>query len=271
VRQTHEHVVYLRVTTVGYDCHRISDRARDLSRLRIIVFCALHPSGRGKNRSARRWRKLGIPAAHSTWRLRVLADAFASLVARCSRASVGTQRSSLSVLLQHFQSAMILALRQRHRQAFIALGAFVPVIFAVGITVRTTPPVNAALPTALEAMPQSYKKIGQAHTDLFAKVSLQVGFLREIEDPAHLAINIADGRDFVKPDLLVYWAEGTPTVTGTVPDNAVLLGTFGSKVFALPAQAAQSEGILLLYSLADGEIVDVSKPFLPSTAAVLTR
>ena len=42
--------------------------------------------------------------------------------------------------------------------------------------------------------------------------------------------------------------------------NAILLGNFFAPSLALPVSALKSSGELVLYSLADGEIVDVSKP-----------
>jgi hypothetical protein len=60
---------------------------------------------------------------------------------------------------------------------------------------------------------------------------------------------------------MVYWSAGNPTTTNTVPDNAILLGAFGAEALPLPVAVTMSGGVLLLFSLADGEIVDVSKPF----------
>jgi hypothetical protein len=46
-----------------------------------------------------------------------------------------------------------------------------------------------------------------------------------------------------------------------LPGNAQLLGAFNSSsALVLPAEAATQTGVLILYSLADNEIVDVSKP-----------
>jgi hypothetical protein len=47
-----------------------------------------------------------------------------------------------------------------------------------------------------------------------------------------------------------------------LPDAAQLLGAFSSSsALALPENLTMQNGALLLYSLADNEIVEVSKPF----------
>jgi hypothetical protein len=45
-----------------------------------------------------------------------------------------------------------------------------------------------------------------------------------------------------------------------LPTNATLLGSFNAPALELPAAAAKTEGSLILFSLADQEIVDVSQP-----------
>ena len=45
-----------------------------------------------------------------------------------------------------------------------------------------------------------------------------------------------------------------------MPEYAQLLGAFGSTGMRLPEQAASGEGLLMLFSLADQEIVGISKP-----------
>jgi hypothetical protein len=69
-------------------------------------------------------------------------------------------------------------------------------------------------------------------------------------------------KDFVKADLLVYWLPAASTLKDTVPDDAVLLGAFVSgQPLPVPAALTGKPGSLMLYSLADHELVAVSKPF----------
>lgn len=156
---------------------------------------------------------------------------------------------------------MIFPLRQRHHQTVIALGAFLPVVFIVGITLRKPMPTPGELPAALEEPARPGEDIGAPLKDLFAKMPLQVQVVQETQSPRRFAVELSGERNLVKPDLIVYWAAGNPAVGQMVPDTAILLGAFQDKFLPLPPQAARSPGVLLLYSLADGEMVDVSKPF----------
>jgi hypothetical protein len=166
---------------------------------------------------------------------------------------------------------MILSLRRRHRRVFIALGAFLPAVFAIGIATRKPAPVFGAFPAAPAAVAQSFEAVGPQRSDLFAKIPVQVRLWREQIGANRFAVGLSTGQNFVKPDLIVYWDAGNPAITDTVPDNAILLGGFGPSALLLPEQAAKSGGVLVLYSLADGEIVDVSHSFPPATFNVSTH
>ena len=67
-------------------------------------------------------------------------------------------------------------------------------------------------------------------------------------------------KDFVKPDLMVYWAPES-NLTTPCPTNAILLGAFSSPPLPLPTKLNKSPGALVLFSLADDEIVDVPNRF----------
>lgn len=142
----------------------------------------------------------------------------------------------------------------------IALGIFLPVAFAVGITARKPVPSVTELPAALVATPQNFDAIKWERADLFSKSPVQFRLLREQKDAGRFAITFSATKDFVKPDLIVYWVAGNPNVTDTLPANAILLGSFSATALPLSDEVAKSNGALILYSLADNEIVDVSKP-----------
>jgi hypothetical protein len=155
---------------------------------------------------------------------------------------------------------MIRPLRQHHRHVVIAFGLFVPIAFAVGIAARKPPPEMDALPK--EILPAATSSAPEAwfRADLFPKSSVQVRLLREQSGEATFALTFTAARDFVKPDLLVYWVAANSTITDTLPDGAILLGTFTSPQLPLPPTATESESRLLLFSVADNQIVDASKP-----------
>ena len=156
---------------------------------------------------------------------------------------------------------MIRPLRQRHRRMVIALGVFLPVAFATGIAARKPVPTIAILPPALMAASRHFETVEWENAVLFARSPVQTRLLREQKNSGGFAIELTADKNFVKPDLLVYWVVGHPAVTDKLPDNALLLGSFTPSVLPLPTDALTTGGVLVLYSLADQEIVDVSKPF----------
>jgi hypothetical protein len=156
---------------------------------------------------------------------------------------------------------MIRPLRQRHRRMVIVLGVFLPVAFAVGIAARKPVPGMISLPIEL-VMQQKFAVTEWERADLFTKSPIRVRLLRESADVGRFAVEFSAAKGFVKPDLIVYWVTGSPNATTALPENARLLGAFNaSMALVLPPDAASGNGVLVLYSLADQELVEVSKPF----------
>jgi len=157
---------------------------------------------------------------------------------------------------------MIRQLRQRHRQIVIALGVTLPIVFSIAIAARRPLPSMASLPGELRPFARGAAAIVWDHSDLFAKVPIQARLLRESGKSGRLELELSAPRDFVKPDLLAYWVAGSTEVKDALPNKALLLGTFSLAVFTLPANMPSEEGCLVLYSLANNEVVAVSKPLL---------
>ena len=153
---------------------------------------------------------------------------------------------------------MILPLRKQHRRTFIVLGLFLPVTFAVGMAVRQPAARVGQLPAGLAPSP-SPRELVWTRSGLFAKAPVGVGLLRE-KNSGQLAVQFSAAAGFLKPDLMVYWVAGNSPVAATLPENATLLGEFSSAALALPPEAAATNGVLVLYSLADNELVDESQP-----------
>jgi hypothetical protein len=155
---------------------------------------------------------------------------------------------------------MIRPLRHRHRRIVILLGMFLPVAFVVGIAARKPPLLTDALPVALAVAPQKVENVQWQRADLFAKSPVQVRLLRGQNSEASFAVAFTAKKEFVKPDLLVYWVAGDQNITDTLPGKAQLLGVFDPfSPLPLPAAATTQIGRLILYSLANNEIVDESK------------
>lgn len=136
-----------------------------------------------------------------------------------------------------------------------ALGIVLPVAFVAGIALRKTVPLRAEKNWVTEL--REAEKLVWERGDPFSKIPVRVRLLR---GPAWQRIGFSADRGFAKPDLLVYWAAGNPTIGETLPANAQLLGPFNPSVTLQLPDEASSGGVLVLYSLADHEIVDVSKP-----------
>jgi hypothetical protein len=154
---------------------------------------------------------------------------------------------------------MILALRQRHRRIFLALGIFLPVAFVIGLTTRRPAPIISALPSALVTTPPTFTELQCERNDLFAKVPIHARLLREHGASSRCQIALSFSHVFAKPDLLVYWDNGNVDSTAArLPANAQFLGEFNpASALLLPDHA--TNGSLILYSLAGQEIVDISK------------
>jgi len=104
---------------------------------------------------------------------------------------------------------MIRPLRQRHYQTFVAIGFFLPVVFALGLVARKPFPTMDSLPEVLSAPTQKFLVSEWARTDLFVKSPIQVRLLRENLNPGSLAVAFSADQDyFIKPDLMVYWVAG---------------------------------------------------------------
>jgi hypothetical protein len=162
---------------------------------------------------------------------------------------------------------MIHSLRQYHRRTVLALGVFLPVAFILGITVRKPLPAMEATPAALVRVPQNFTVTEWQRPGLFPKSPVETSLLRASANGGGWALSFVAARDFVQPDLLVYGVPGDVAVTDSLPGDAVLLGGFSSPALPLPAALAATNGVIILYSLANGGIVDVSRPIQFSNPA----
>jgi hypothetical protein len=153
---------------------------------------------------------------------------------------------------------MILSLRQCHRRVFAVLSVLLPLVFAIGIAARKPIPLRA-MPSLAADLRGSETEVWY-RSDVFSKIPVGVRLLRGPMSSFH-AVGFSVGKGFAKPDLLVYWVAADARVSDVLPDNARLLGGFNSSVhLQISSEDNQSGGQLILYSLADQQVVDVSKP-----------
>lgn len=156
---------------------------------------------------------------------------------------------------------MIRPLRQRHRVMISTLSVIIPAAFALGISTRKEIPVAPSRPNASAAESGNYTELWNRN-DLWEKISIRTRLLKSLSNPQGLAVELTSNKQIARPDLLVYWIPGQVPMSNSLPDSAFLLGSFdqsASILFPLPAQAIHQRGALMLYSLADHEIVAVSR------------
>jgi len=152
---------------------------------------------------------------------------------------------------------MIRPLRQRHRVMLSALGVLLPVAFAVGIAARRPVPV-ASVPPELGGKVKDFAQVVWTRPDLWPGHGIITTLRRDAMGSVGAELTL---RDLAKPDVLVYWAAGKDSTRESLPDNARLLGALAAHVpLLLPADVRDEPGCLVLYSLADHEIVAVSTP-----------
>ena len=142
---------------------------------------------------------------------------------------------------------------------FAVIGIIVPIAFALGIAARKAVPNVATLPAEFKVTPEPTAGDDWEYTDLFTNSPVRVHLLKDRTTDGRFAVFLTAKKDFAKPDLLAYWLPTYPKSVDALPEDAVLLGGFNSTVLPLPTQASKSDGVILLYSLADNEVVDVSR------------
>ncbi len=155
---------------------------------------------------------------------------------------------------------MITRVRQFHRRAFFTLGLVLPVAFVAGMLARKPIPVSETIPAALAAK-ENFQAVLPEKKFSFRKNLAAARLLRADNGPAIYAIEISSTKMFAAPDVLVYWTADNSPGTNALPPDAVLLGALAASPLLLPE--SKSGGALILYSLADSEVADVSAP-LPS-------
>lgn len=155
---------------------------------------------------------------------------------------------------------MIRPLRQRHRGIVWTLGALLPVAFAAGLVSRKPVPVAASAPPGLAGQANDPGRVLWTKADIWPGRRIITSLRRD--STGSVAVELMF-RDLAKPDVLVYWAAGKEATIEELPDNARLLGAlFNRSPLPLSADVRGEVGRLVLYSLADHEVVAASKSFV---------
>jgi hypothetical protein len=155
---------------------------------------------------------------------------------------------------------MIRPLRQRHRVIVCTLGVLLPVALAAGLAARKPVPMAANLPLELAGQRNDFAKVVWTKTDLWPGQHILTSLRRDAAGSGAVELMF---RDLAKPDVLVYWAAGKESAGEGWPDNARLLGALSNRApLPIPGEVRGEAGRLLLYSLADHEVVAASKAFV---------
>lgn len=145
----------------------------------------------------------------------------------------------------------------------LTLSALLPAAFVLGIASRRVVPlVSTAATEALHQHLDAYKSVW-LRDDLWETGPLRTRLLRD-STASNLALEVTARHPIIRPDVLMYWVPGSPKLGDSLPSDAVLLGAWtqdSATTLALPQAFKTGEGKLLLYSLADHEILNVSKSF----------
>jgi hypothetical protein len=143
----------------------------------------------------------------------------------------------------------------------IGLSVIVPAIFVLGIGTRKEIPSLPASASGISTEVSNYSELW-SRDDLWEKQSIRTRLLADGGSTGQFAVEFVSKDRIVRPDVIVYWVPGEQTILNSLPDEARLLGSFNQSnpvPLPLPAEAGKQPGVLVLYSLADHEILSVSK------------
>src|ERR1051326_4502049 len=144
-------------------------------------------------------------------------------------------------------------LRQRHRAAVCALAILLPLAFAGGLAARRSVPVLPSAPAGLENSGSRFDTTAWSRTDLWPARKAVTALRRDSGGSLAVELTVPD---LTGPDVLVYWAPATEAARARLPAGARLLGVLAGRApLPVPEGLRGTSGYLLLYSLADHEIL----------------
>ena len=152
---------------------------------------------------------------------------------------------------------MIFNLRHRHRLIFSGMILVLPVAFATGILFRSAPqPMNAG-PALLPKSGAPLSRFIFETADLWPAANIITRVFADSLPPALLAVELEPQEVVPLPEILIYWKPGLPAPEAGSLHDAFLVGTLKDKQrrrLLLPQQAAQTDGHIMLFSLAHQRI-----------------
>ncbi len=156
---------------------------------------------------------------------------------------------------------MIRPLRRRHRHMIWAMMLVLPAGFLGGLSFRRSVPMTGAPINTWVSSPSADGQIVWTKSDLFPGHPIDTTLRRETNGTTSVELR---SQGLTKPDLLAYWVTGEPKEPSGIPENARLMGSWSNFIpLLIPVNTRGEIGHLILYSLADQQIVAVSRSFAP--------
>jgi hypothetical protein len=138
------------------------------------------------------------------------------------------------------------------------LSVVIPAVFVTGVVARRPVPADSSISRELLPEEADFGRIVWNDASLWPGKDI-ITFLRRSRAGA-VSIEFMF-RHIVRPDLLVYWVPTTDGSQSTLPDQSRLIGAFAHRVpLIFPEGIRGQSGRLLLYDLADHEVIATSKP-----------
>ena len=148
---------------------------------------------------------------------------------------------------------MIRSHRRRHFRVFASLAVVLPLVLIAALISRQRAPVMDPAPALLDGRAgDGWTAIDSAEAQVGGTV-IGIRLLESIATPARLGVELMPASALRAPDVQVYWAAVGDTAAGSLPSDAVLLGSLAGprlQRFALPVQLGGQPGSVVLYSVA---------------------
>jgi len=152
---------------------------------------------------------------------------------------------------------MTRSLRRRHRFLIVGLVVVMPVLFGLCLAARRPFPVGNAAAILGTAPGDATGVVVGTIPVHWSIPGITTTFYRDLA--GHVTVRL-DSHDMASPDVLVYWSVGTGTIHERLPADARLLGAFSHRqALPIPEDATGETGRLLLYSLADHQVLALSR------------
>lgn len=155
---------------------------------------------------------------------------------------------------------MIRSLRRRHRVMTTAIAIILPLLFMAGIAARKAIP-RMEIPPALAPAEEKFSELIFRKSNFWPELDIAARVFADSIPPSRLAVELHPQRYLKIPDILVYWSETPASAGDKMPESAYLIGTLAGteqRRFPLPPAALDSDGTLILYSLAQQKVIGIA-------------